>query len=78
MNEWSAVPTSSWASTVHTPGPTRRRGRRDRGALAGQACELHPSPGQPNVDDIGMRWALVWYHNIRPMTSKLGDGHVAA
>jgi hypothetical protein len=78
MNEWSAVPVSSWASTVHTPGPVRRRGTRDRGALYGHACALHPRPGQPDADEIGMRWAIAWYRNIQSRTSRLGDGHVAA
>jgi hypothetical protein len=44
----------------------------------GQACRLHPHPGQPDVDDIGMRWAIAWYRNIQSRTSRLEDGHVAA
>jgi hypothetical protein len=78
MNESSAVRASSWASTSHTPGPIRRGGLPDHGVLAGQACVLHPHPGQPDVDDIGMRWAIAWYRNIQSRTSRLGDGHVAA
>jgi len=78
MNESSAARASSWASTIHTPGQVRRGGPRDPGARAGQACELHPHPGQPEVDDIGMRWAIAWYRNIQSRTSRLEDGHVAA
>jgi len=78
MNESSAARASSWASTIHTPGPVRRGGPRDLGVRAGQACELHPHPGQPDVDDIGMRWAIAWYRNIQSRTSRLEDGHVAA
>jgi hypothetical protein len=77
MNESSAVPVSSWASTVHAPGP-RSGGPRDRGVQAGHACALHPRPVQPDVDDVGMRWAIAWYRNIQSRTSRLGDGHVAA
>ena len=51
---------------------------RDHGALAGRACALHPHHGQPDADDIGMRWAIAWYRNIQSRTSRLGDGHVAA
>ena len=45
---------------------------------AGQACQLHPHSGQPNVDDIGMRWASAWYRNIQSRTSRSGVSHVAA
>ena len=78
MNESSAARASSWAGTVHTPGPVSRGGPRDPGVRAAQACELHPHPGQPDVDDIGMRWAIAWYRNIQSRTSRLEDGHVAA
>ena len=78
MNESSAVRTSSWASTIHTPGPVRRRAPRDLGVRGGQARELHPHPGQPDVDDIGMRWAIAWYRTIQSRTSRLGVSHVAA
>ena len=78
MNEWSVVRAGSWASTIHTPGPVRRGGPRDHEALAGRACALHPHHGQPDADDIGMRWALAWYRNIQSRASRLEDGHVAA
>jgi hypothetical protein len=78
MNESSAARTNSWASTVHTPGPGRRGGLRDHEVVFGQTCAPHPHHGQPDVDDIGMRWAVAWYHNVRSMTSKLGETHVAA
>jgi hypothetical protein len=78
MKESSAVRASSWASTVHTPGPVRRGGPEDRSVVLGHACALHPHHGQPDGDDIGMRWAVAWYHNIQSRTSRLGDGHVAA
>jgi hypothetical protein len=78
MNESSAVRANSWASTIHTPGSVRRGGPRDLGVRAGQACELHLHPGQPDVDDIGMRWAIAWYRRIQSRTSRLEDGHVAA
>ena len=78
MNESSAVRANSWASTVHAPGPARPGGPQDHGVLAGQNREQHPHHRQPDVDDIGMRWALAWYRNIQSRTSKLGDGHVAA
>jgi hypothetical protein len=78
MNESSTARASSWASTIHTPGPVRRGVPRDHAVLAGQACELHPHPGQPDVDDIGMRWAIACYRSIQSRTSRLGDGHVAA
>ena len=78
MNESSAVRASSWACTINAPGPARRGGPQDDGVLAGQARELHPHPGQPDVDDIGMRWAIAWYRSIQSRTSRLGDGHVAA
>jgi hypothetical protein len=78
MNESSAVNASSWASTVHTPGPARRGGPRDRGVPAGHACALRPYHGQLDSDEIGVRWALAWYRNIQSRTSRLGDGHVAA
>ena len=76
MNESNAVPVSSWVSTVHTPGPVRRGGPRGLGALAGHACALHPRPGQPDVDDIGMRWAIAWYEGIQSYRKR--SGHVAA
>lgn len=78
MNESSAVPISSWASTVHVPGPVRRGGLRDTGVLVGHACSLHPRPARPDVDDVGMGWAIAWYRNTQSRTSRLGDGHVAA
>jgi hypothetical protein len=78
MNESSAARASSWASTIHTPGPARRGGFRDLGLLGGQTRELHPHPGQPHVDDIGMRWAIAWYRNTQSRTSRSEDGHVAA
>jgi hypothetical protein len=78
MNGSSVVLATSWASTVHTPGPVRRGGPQDHGAVFGHTCTLHPHHGQPDVDDISMRWAVAWYHNIRSMTSKLGETHVAA
>jgi len=78
MNESSAARASSRASAIHTPGPVRRDGPQDLEVRAGQACELHPHPGQPDVDDIGMRWAIAWYRNIQSRTSRLEDGHVAA
>ena len=78
MNESSAARASSWAGTVHTPGPESRGGPRDHGVCASQACELHPHSGQPNVDDIGMRWAIAWYRNIQSRTSRSGVSHVAA
>ena len=78
MNESSVVRASSWAGTIHTPGPVRHGGPRDHGVRAGRACELHQHPGQQDVDDIGMRWAVAWYRNIQSRTSRLEDGHVAA
>jgi hypothetical protein len=78
MNESSAARASSWASTIHTPGPVRRGGSRDLGLRGGQTRELHPHPGQPDVEDIGMRWAIAWYRNIQSRTSRSEDGHVAA
>jgi hypothetical protein len=78
MNKSSAARDSSWAGTVHTPGPVSRGFPRDHGVRAGQACQLHPHSGQPNVDDIGMRWAIAWYRNIQSRTSRSGVSHVAA
>lgn len=78
MNESSAVRASTWASTVHKPGPSRRRGPRDHEVILSRTCALHPHHGQPDVDDIGMHWAAAWYRNTRSMTSKLGETHVAA
>jgi hypothetical protein len=78
MNEGSAARANSWASTIYTPGPVRRGGPRDLGVRGGQASELRPHPGQPDVEDIGMRWAIAWYRNIQSGTSRLEDGHVAA
>ncbi len=78
MNESRAVRGGSWANTVHTPGPVRRGDARDPGVLAGQARQLHPHPAQPDVDDVGMRWAIAWYRNIQSRTSRSGENHVAA
>ena len=78
MNESSAVRVSSWASTVHAPGPARPGGSQDHGVLAGQVRELHPHHGQLDFEEVGVRWAVAWYRNIQSRTSRLGDGHVAA
>ena len=77
MNESSAVRASSWARTIHAPGPERRGGW-DRGGLASRVCALHPHHGHPDVDDIGMRWAIAWYRNVQSRTSRSGESHVAA
>lgn len=77
MNESSAVRANSWARTVHEPGPGRRGGR-DQGELAGRACALHPQPGRPDADEIGMCWAIAWYRIIQSRTSRSGENHVAA
>jgi hypothetical protein len=76
MNESSAVLCSSWASTVHSPGPARRGGPLDRGVLVAHACALHPHPAQPDVGDVGMRWATAQYEGIRSYRRR--SGHVAA
>jgi hypothetical protein len=77
MNESSAVRANSWARTIHAPGPDRRGGR-DHRDLAGGACALHPHHAHPDVDDVGMRWAIAWYRNIQSRTSRSGESHVAA
>ena len=77
MNESRAVRAGSWARTIHAPGPEHRGGR-DHGELAGRACAPHPHLGHPDVDEIGMRWAIAWYRNIQSKTSRSGESHVAA
>lgn len=76
MNESSAVPASSWASTSHAPGPARRGGPQDHGGTFGHTCALHPHHGQPDADDIGMRWAIAWYEGIQSYRKR--SGHVGA
>ncbi len=78
MDQATIARAGSWARSVHTPG-SARRGQRDQGAqLAGTQCELHLPSGQPDAEDIGMRWAIAWYRNIQSRAARMGDGHVAA
>jgi hypothetical protein len=76
MNEWSAVPFSSWAGTVHAPGPVRRGGPLDRGVLVAHACALHPRPVHADVADVGMHGAIAWYEGTQSCRTR--SGHVAA
>ena len=55
-----------------------RYGRRHEAEpLAETRCELHLPSAQPDIEDIGMRWAIAWYRNTQSRT-RLGESHVAA